>query len=90
MPLIGNDRYGLINFGFLPTELALFVDGGVAWSSGESPTLSGGALARTPVFSAGASARFNLFNALIVETYYALPFQRASGGRFGIQLVPGW
>ena len=29
VPLIGNDRYGLINFGFLPTELATIVTAAV-------------------------------------------------------------
>jgi hypothetical protein len=89
VPLFGNERYGLVNFAFLPTELALFVDGGVAWTGDEGFSLSGTGL-RTPVFSAGASARFNLFNAFVLETYYALPFQRTTGGRFGIQLIPGW
>jgi Tol biopolymer transport system component len=90
VPLIGNDRYGLIDFSFLPTELALFVDGGVAWTGDEGFSLGGGDAARKPVFSAGASARFNLFGAFVLETYYALPFQRTTGGRFGLQLIPGW
>jgi hypothetical protein len=38
----------------------------------------------------GLSARFNLFGALIAETYYAIPFQRDTGGRFGFQFTPGW
>jgi hypothetical protein len=88
VPLIGNERYGLLNFAFLPTELALFVDGGVAWTGAEGPSFSNGT--HTPVFSAGAAARFNLFGALILETYYAIPFQRATGGRLGFQLMPGW
>jgi hypothetical protein len=86
VPLIGDDRYGLINFPFLPTELALFVDGGTAWT-GSVGLGSGG---RTPVFSSGASARFNIFGALVAEVYYALPFQRTTGARWGFQLVPGW
>jgi hypothetical protein len=90
VPLFGNERYGLVNFGFLPTELALFVDGGVAWTGDDGFSLTGNGAARTPVFSAGASARFNLFGAFILETYYALPFQRTTGGRFGVQLIPGW
>jgi hypothetical protein len=86
VPLIGDDRYGLIDFPFLPTELALFVDGGTAWT-GSVGLGSGG---RTPVFSSGASARFNIFGALVAEVYYALPFQRTTGARWGFQLVPGW
>jgi hypothetical protein len=86
VPLIGDDRFGLLDFPFLPTELALFLDGGNAWSGGEGL----GSPARSPVFSSGASARFNLFGALVAEAYYALPFQRTSGARWGFQLVPGW
>jgi outer membrane protein assembly factor BamA len=89
LPLIGNDRIGLINFAFLPTELAAFVDGGIAWASDDDPTF-GGIGAREPIFSVGLSARFNLFGALIAETYYAIPFQRDTGGRFGFQFTPGW
>ncbi len=91
VPLIGNERYGVLDIPFLPTELAAFVDGGVAWTGSESPTLSAnGAAARTPVFSAGVSARFNLFNAFVLETYLARPFQRTTGNRWGVNLAVGW
>jgi hypothetical protein len=44
-----------------------------------------------PVFSTGISARMNLFGYLVLETYYAYPFQRPEkGGHFGLQLNPGW
>jgi hypothetical protein len=93
VPLFGNERYGLVNFPYLPTELALFADGGVAWSDEEAPVLkfSTDSSERTPVFSAGVTSRFNLFNAVILEIFYAHPFQRPEkGSHFGIQLVPGW
>jgi hypothetical protein len=33
----------------------------------------------------------NLFGYLVLETYYAYPFQRPEkGGHFGLQLNPGW
>jgi hypothetical protein len=88
-PLFGNERIGLFNVGFLPTELAVFFDAGAAWSADRSFSLDTGA-AGGPVTSAGLSARFNLFGAMILETYYALPLQRTTGGRFGFQLTPGW
>ena len=92
VPLFGNERYGLVNFRFLPTELTTFIDGGMAWTGSEPPTLGsiGDATARSPVFSAGVGARFNIFNAFILETWYAHPFQRTTGNRLGVQLAVGW
>jgi hypothetical protein len=94
IPLIGTDRYGLIDFGFVPTELAFFADAGLAWNgTGPSPTLewSRTSQERIPVFSAGVSSRFNVLGALILEVYYAVPFQRPEkGGHWGFQLAPGW
>ena len=43
-----------------------------------------------PVFSAGASLRINLFGALILEPYYAIPLQKNAKGSFGLNLIPGW
>jgi outer membrane protein assembly factor BamA len=47
---------------------------------------------RIPVISTGISARINLFGYAVLETYYAIPFQRPDkrGGVFGFQLAPGW
>ena len=94
VPLLGTSQLGLFNFPYLPTELALFGDGGVAWTSDDAPdlTLSGNILEnRVPVFSAGLAARFNLLGYIIVETYYAYPFQRpGNGGHLGFVLRPGW
>jgi Tol biopolymer transport system component len=87
VPLLGSGRYALLDFNFVPTELALFADAGAAWSRSAGPALDG---ARGPVASAGISSRFNVFGMLIVETYYAVPFQRSTGARFGVQFVPGW
>jgi Tol biopolymer transport system component len=96
IPLLGVEQYGLINFGFVPTELVLFADIGAAahnpftnddlqveWSRSGS--------ARVPVASMGASARFNILGMLILEAYYAYPFQRPlKGWHWGFQLAPGW
>jgi hypothetical protein len=41
--------------------------------------------------SAGVSTRVNLFDALILDVFYANPFQRPlKGGFWGFQLAPGW
>ena len=93
IPLFGNESLGLINFSYLPTEIALFTDVGVAWNSGESPDLvfDRDATGRVPLVSAGVSSRFNLFGSLVFEVYYAYPFQRpVKGGHWGIQFLPGW
>lgn len=45
-----------------------------------------------PVYSAGVSLRVNLFGAMILEPYYAVPFQRkdVKFGTFGLNFTPGW
>ena len=93
IPLMGSDTFGLINFPYLPTELAFFADAGLAWSEESPPVLefSRDSGERVPVVSVGASTRFNLFNVMVFEVYYAYPFQRpVKGGHFGVQFVPGW
>jgi hypothetical protein len=93
VPLIGTDQYGLFDFGFLPTELIAFFDGGVAWDSRNQPDLmwSQTSLDRIPVFSSGVGARFNLMGMLVMELHYVHPWQRpAKGGHWGFQLLPGW
>lgn len=47
---------------------------------------------RVPVFSAGVSLRINLFGAMILEPYYAIPFQKTKSkfGTFGLNFAPGW
>jgi outer membrane protein assembly factor BamA len=93
VPLFGNDQFGLLNFPYLPTELSLFLDGGVAWSSDSPPVfnLSTNSNERIPVFSAGIAARFNLFGYIVGQIYYADAFQRpGSRYQFGFVISPGW
>ncbi|WP_353184535.1 tolB protein precursor, partial [Parapedobacter lycopersici] len=47
---------------------------------------------RIPALSAGVSLRVNLFGALVLEPYYAFPFQRTDleFGTFGLNFAPGW
>ncbi len=94
VPLFGTEQFGLINFPYLPTELVAFADVGAAWD-GESPiaewTFDRDTAARVPLFSTGFSARTNILGFLILETYYAFPFQRPEKGwHWGFALVPGW
>jgi outer membrane protein assembly factor BamA len=93
IPLFGPRPLALIPASFLPIEVSPFVDAGVAWSRNEAPILqfSQSSAARVPVVSTGLSARMNLFGAMVLEIYYAYPFQRpAKGAHFGFQLQPGW
>lgn len=93
LPLFGTQQFGLVSAPMLPTELALFFDGGVAWTEAEAPeiTFKRRSDERIPVFSAGAAARINLLGALVLQFYYAYPFQRPDAGwQFGFVLAPGW
>jgi Tol biopolymer transport system component len=93
IPLIGNERLGLLQVPFVPTEIAPFLDAGLAWSSGDDVTMAfvRDTRRRVPVFSAGVSARVNILGYIVLETYFAYPFQRPDkGGHFGLQINPGW
>ena len=95
LPLLGTEALGLINFPYLPTELTLFTDAGLAWNKGDNPfdllRFEERTNERVPVVSVGTSARFNLLGYLVFEIYYAYPFQRpGKGAHFGFQLIPGW
>lgn len=111
VPLFGPPQISLLPFPFVPTELSLFGDIGVAWTDEDLSSLrfkqsgtqqvglttttqtaqpgSPSSLAQ-PVASVGASLRFNVLGALILETYWAYPFQRESGGEFGLRFTPGF
>ncbi len=93
VPVLGTSQFGLINFPYVPTELAAFLDGGVAWTREDHPVLKleKQSFDRVPVFSTGLSARINVLGALVMEIYYAYPFQRPEkGAHFGFQIAPGW
>jgi hypothetical protein len=92
-PLIGNSSFGLFNFPYLPTDLFLFFDGGVAWSGHSRPSMKlvKNSSDRVPVFSLGLGSRFNILGLLILQTYYAYPFQRNDKrGHFGFVFAPAW
>jgi Tol biopolymer transport system component len=92
-PLFGVEDFGLVELPSLPTELGVFLDGGVAWSSGDSPELRFDEETpdRVPVWSAGVTLRMLLLGALPLEFYYAKPFQRPQEDWvFGFNIAPGW
>jgi Tol biopolymer transport system component len=95
LPFTGPEQLAVIRSGFLFTELALFFDAGVAWTEDTRPTLDINNFAedrRFPFFSTGVSLRVNLFGAMILEPYYAFPFQRdgIKSGVLGLNFIPGW
>ncbi|HSR42758.1 MAG TPA: BamA/TamA family outer membrane protein, partial [Longimicrobiales bacterium] len=93
VPLIGTERFGLLPLGFVPTELSLFADAGVAWTADESPelTFEEQTTERVPVFSTGAALRFNLLGRLVVQVYGAHPFQRPNEDWvWGFTVAPGF
>jgi Tol biopolymer transport system component len=92
-PLFGVRQFGLINFPFLPTDIGPFFDAGVAWSKNDPVdfTFNRATPKRVPVFSTGLSARMNILGYMVLEAYYAYPFQRPEkGAHFGFVLSPGW
>jgi Tol biopolymer transport system component len=93
IPLLGVPELGLINFPYLPLEVAPFLDAGMAWTADDSPVFEFERRtdARVPVFSTGISTRMNILGYVILEAYYAYPFQRPDRGwHWGLQLAPGW
>jgi hypothetical protein len=93
LPILGTEDYGLVNFRYLPTDIALFLDGGAAWGKGDWPELSieTHSNERIPVFSAGVALRVNILGAIVGQLYYAYPFQRPDkGAHFGFAFAPGW
>ncbi len=93
VPVFGVERFGLLEAGFLAAEAIAFADAGLAWSGGDDVKLAfeRESFERVPVVSAGVGTRMNLFGALILEVYYAYPFQRPEKGwHFGFNLGPGW
>lgn len=62
-------------------------------SDGGPPVLewSRSSAERVPVVSTGFSARANILGFMILETYYAFPWQRPDRGwHWGFNLAPGW
>lgn len=90
LPFTGPEGLSLIKSKFLLSDLAFFVDGGVAFSEfgdlGDQTT----GLSPKPILSSGVSLRVNVFGAFILEPYYAIPWQKNTRGVFGINIVPGW
>lgn len=95
VPFTGPERLALISSGFFFTELGWFLDAGIAWREGQDLDwnfTNDAENQRYPVFSTGPSLRINLFGAIILEPYYAIPFtlDRRLKGVWGLSFWPGW
>ncbi|MFB6272179.1 MAG: DUF6055 domain-containing protein [Salinibacter sp.] len=103
LPVLGPEVLSLANFKYLPTDLVLFADAGVTWTSEDLTELSftSNTIQRSnpevnqpvparPVTSAGVSARVNVLGAIVLEAFYARTFQRTKKWDFGVLLRPGW
>ena len=95
VPFTGPERLALISSGFFFTELGWFLDAGIAWREGQSlgfNLTNNTQNERYAVFSTGPSLRINLFGALILEPYYAIPFtvDTRLRGVWGLNFWPGW
>ncbi|MEM9885652.1 MAG: hypothetical protein AAF849_07155 [Bacteroidota bacterium] len=99
VPFTGPKQLSIIPFNFLPTELALFADVGMTWRTFDDFNRDRRSLGlgdqeleafSRPLMTAGASLRVNLFGAMIVEPYYAIPVLGETRGIFGVNILPGW
>ncbi len=95
IPVTGPKRMAPIKMNSIMSELALFLDAGMAWTSDNDLSLKYDItepMSKIPVYSVGASLRLNLMGAIVIEPYYAWPFQGngLNKGSFGINFIPGW
>lgn len=98
LPFTGPERLSVIKSRFFLSELNLFTDGGMAWGnrqplSGTSAKTEGLKENTSPfILSSGLSLRVNLFGYLVIEPFYAIPWQNGGwkNSSFGINLQPGW
>jgi len=94
VPLLGVEEFGLINFPFLPTELLVFQDAGLAWTDADEVEFelnTSTNARRVPVFSTGVGARTNILGFLVLESYFAYPWQRPDKGwHWGFHIAPAW
>jgi len=88
-------------YGPVPVEVALFADGGLAWNSLQTASVSTSLLSFSQqphpfnwsdgVSSAGVALRVNLFGYLVAQFDFAHPFQRPGRGWiFQFNLSPGF
>jgi WD40-like Beta Propeller Repeat len=96
LPFTGPRALALIPTNFLISDLNIFFDAGLAtftWDALREQPPGSTIRRREPVASVGASLRVNLFGALIVEPFFALPLSLDPTIRqwgWGLNIQPGW
>ena len=98
LPFTGPERVSVMKSKIFFTELSLFVDAGTIWDIAILTGESTGEQLVKPfdkyIISSGASMRVNLFGQIILEPYYAIPWNRTDLGNkkgvFGLNFIPGW
>ncbi len=96
IPFTGPRAIALIPFGGLLTDLNFFFDAGVAYfrsSDLDEQPLGSTIPQHKPILSTGVSLRVNLFGALIIEPFFALPISVDKDVRkwgWGLNIQPGW
>ncbi len=95
IPFTGPKRLSLIKSRFLLTDVSFFLDGGLIWDSAHQPDLKWKFTSpddRIPLISTGISLRINVLGYMVVEPYYAIPFQNGGiqNASFGLNFLPGW
>lgn len=92
IPLLGPKQLALIPTSIVPADLNFFFDSGIIWTRFDQFNFEGpnGKSLIRPLSSVGASLRVNLFGALILEPYYAIPLIKGAQGAFGLNFMPGW
>jgi hypothetical protein len=96
LPFTGPKPLALLSTRALLTDLNLFFDAGLAFDDIDDLKKKEGDpthLQHKPIFSAGFSFRINLFGAVVLEPYFAVPLSVARENqtlRFGLNFVPGF
>lgn len=95
LPFTGPERLARIKSRFFLSDLNLFTDGGVAWGNYEGfyNSTGGRDFADSKIIlSSGVSLRVNVLGYLVLEPFFAIPWQNGGfkNGNFGLNLLPGW
>ena len=84
------DSFSDFSDGKLQDVILRDVEGNIIVDNSGNPLYEAKISKPTLVTSVGASMRINLFGALVIEPYYAMPLLQGSRFRFGLNLIPGW
>lgn len=95
VPLLGPEQLSLISSRTFYGDLVGFVDGAMAWNGGSEVGMNWDPQpgVRSPLVSTGIGFRLNLYGMIVLEPYWAIPFQDSQNrsGRFGFYLSSsGW